>query len=135
MKRQMLALPLLLCTAAGQGDVTGQWVTEDKSGLVEIDRCGDSICGKVVKALVKKPGYPQTDVHNPDPKLRSRPIIGLTFLSGFKGSGSAWTDGRIYDPESGKTYRSKVRLNADGSLKVSGCVLVICQSQRWTRPR
>jgi phosphoenolpyruvate carboxylase len=34
-----------------------------------------------------------------------------------------------------KTYRSMLRLNADGSLKVSGCIAFFCQSQRWTRAR
>lgn len=135
MKTALLALSLLLCTAAGAPDVTGEWVTQDKSGLVTISRCGDSVCGKITKALIEKPNYPKNDIHNPDPKLRSRPILGMTFLSGFKGAGGEWTDGRIYDPESGKTYKSRLRLNGDGSLKVSGCVLVFCQSQRWTRPR
>ena len=29
----------------------------------------------------------------------------------------------------------RLQLNADGSLKVTGCVLVICDSRRWTRYR
>jgi uncharacterized protein (DUF2147 family) len=28
-----------------------------------------------------------------------------------------------------------LRLNRDGSLKVSGCIAVFCRSQRWTRAR
>src|SRR3546814_2307122 len=59
----------------------------------------------------------------------------MTILSGFKAEDGEWKNGRIYDPESGKTYRSRLRLNKDGSLKVSGCVFFICQSQRWTRQR
>jgi uncharacterized protein (DUF2147 family) len=113
-------------------DVTGNWVTQDKSGLVAISRCGASLCGKVAKALIRKPGYPQTDIHNPNPALRKRPILGLQILSGFTPGKDRW-EGKIYDPESGKTYRSLLRLNSDGSLKVSGCIAFFCQSQRWTR--
>jgi len=82
------------------------------------------------------PGHPHTDVHNPNPALRNRPLIGLQILSGFKDDGDRWSGGQIYDPDSGKTYYSVVKLNSDGSLKVSGCVLrFLCESQRWTRQR
>lgn len=135
---RVLAGALLAVAApslAATPDVTGNWVTEDGTALIAIGRCGGSVCGKIAKALVMKPGHAKTDVKNPDPALRSRPLIGLTILGGFKAEDGEWNSGRIYDPESGKTYRSRLRLNPDGSLKVSGCVLFICQSQRWTRAR
>src|SRR3546814_739343 len=108
MHRLVFALPLLLLTAAAPPDVTGHWVTEDGTGLIAISRCGNSVCGKVAKALVIKPGHPKTDVKNPDPALRKRPVIGMTILSGFKAEDGEWKNGRIYDPESGKTYRSRL---------------------------
>ena len=43
------------------------------------------------------------------------------------------TGGKIYDPNSGKTYDSKIGVNANGTLKVEGCVLVVCQAQTWKR--
>jgi uncharacterized protein (DUF2147 family) len=46
-----------------------------------------------------------------------------------------WEGGRIYDPNNGKSYNSYLALNADGSLKVAGCISFICRSQRWTRIR
>ena len=39
--------------------------------------------------------------------------------------------GSIYDPQSGKTYDSKLSLNPDGTLKVEGCISIICQAQTW----
>jgi hypothetical protein len=33
------------------------------------------MCGRIAKALIRKPGYPHTDVHNPDAALRKRPLI------------------------------------------------------------
>jgi uncharacterized protein (DUF2147 family) len=116
-------------------DVTGNWVVQDKSALITIDRCGSHLCGRIAKALIRKPNYPQTDIHNPNPAQHRKPLIGLQILSGFVPKVDRWDQGRIYDPESGKTYKSLLRLNPDGSLKVSGCILVFCQSQRWTRAR
>lgn len=61
-------------------------------------------------------------------------MIGLWFLHGFKpASEGHWGGGSIYDPASGKTYDSKIALNPDGTLKVEGCVAIICVAQIWTR--
>ena len=113
----------------------GTFVTEDGTALVRVEPCGASICGRVAKVLNRQPGIPMTDVHNPNPQLRTRPILGLPVLSGFSWNGQQWTGGQIYDPATGRTYRSKLRLAPDGSIAVSGCVLFICQSQSWPRAR
>jgi uncharacterized protein (DUF2147 family) len=133
----IFALPLLFAATAARAapNVSGNWVVQDKSAVIAIGPCGNRLCGTIAKALVHKPGHAQTDVNNPDPALRNKPLIGLRILSGFVADGDRWDGGRIYDPESGKTYRSILRLNADGSLKVSGCIAFFCQSQRWTRAR
>lgn len=132
-------LPLLILAAAAPAaaapDISGNWITEDRTGLIAIGRCGDKLCGSIARVLVSRPGVPKTDVHNPDPALRNRPLQGLRILSGFSASPDAWQDGRIYDPKSGKSYRSVLKLSPDGSLKVSGCIAFFCKSQRWTRAR
>jgi uncharacterized protein (DUF2147 family) len=132
-------LPLLLLAAAAPAaaapDISGNWITEERTGLVAIGRCGERLCGSIARVLVSRPGVPTTDVHNPDRALRNRPLQGLRILSGFKAGKDTWEDGRIYDPKSGKSYRSVLKLNPDGSLKVSGCIAVFCKSQRWTRAR
>ena len=130
------ALGLLLAApAAAAPGVEGTWLTEDKNALVTIRPCGGSVCGAISKVLVQKPGVPTTDIKNPNPALRKRPFVGLVFLSGFKRAGTGWEGGRIYDPNTGKTYRSKIAVQPDGRLKVSGCVAFICRSQYWTRAR
>jgi uncharacterized protein (DUF2147 family) len=122
----------LLAAAVAASIPNGAWLTQDGSALVRVEPCGSSICGTVAGVLAKGPGIPRTDVHNPDPALRSRPLVGLAVLGGFTWSGREWTNGHIYDPKTGKTYRSRLSVSPDGSLKVSGCVLFICQNQRWT---
>jgi uncharacterized protein (DUF2147 family) len=136
--RLLFAALSLLATSAAAGAappaVQGLWLTDDHKGLVRIGPCGGSLCGTIAKVADTSGGAPKTDIHNPDARLRNRPILGLSVLTGFENAGSYWK-GRAYDPKSGKTYRSTLELNPDGSLKVSGCILFICQSQRWTRAR
>jgi uncharacterized protein (DUF2147 family) len=128
----MIAMLLAAAAAASPG---GSFLTEDGSALVRVGPCGNSICGEVAKVLNTQPGIPATDVHNPNPQLRSRTLVGLPILSGFSWNGRQWTNGQIYDPKTGRTYRSKLAVNPDGSLAVSGCVLFICESQRWRPAR
>jgi uncharacterized protein (DUF2147 family) len=121
--------------ASAAADVKGTWVVEDRSATVAITACGDALCGRIAKLLIVRKNYPQTDVNNPDPAKRNSPLLGLQILGGFSAKGDRWEQGRIYDPASGKSYRSNLKLEADGSLKVSGCVAFICRSQRWRRAR
>lgn len=128
------ALAALACSApSGAAEpIVGRWVTEGGKGLVEIAPCGASQCGRIRR--VGDPKAPRTDINNPDAKLRSRSLLGLQVLHGFADAGDVWK-GHIYDPESGKTYRSMVKLNRDGTLEVKGCVLFLCRGQTWTRAR
>ena len=126
---------LLAAAAAAIFSPVGTWITEDGSAQVRIEPCNQSLCGTVAKVLANEPGIPQTDVHNPNRQLRPRPLVGLPILSGFTRGGQQWTGGQIYDPKTGRTYRSKLSVATDGSLNVSGCVLFICESQRWRPAR
>jgi uncharacterized protein (DUF2147 family) len=129
-------IPLLLALAgAGPQTVEGLWLNDDRKGLVQIAPCGSKVCGHIVKVLSRDPNAPKTDIHNPDPALRGRGFLGLPVLTGFERDGNVWRNGRAYDPESGKSYKSTLQLNPDGSLRVTGCVFFICESRRWTRVR
>jgi uncharacterized protein (DUF2147 family) len=115
--------------------VTGRWVTESKDGVVEIYQCGATICGKLAKFLVTPPnGMGQKDINNPNKALRSRTLLGLNILTGFKEAGDEWK-GQIYDPKSGKTYRSVVYKGKSGNLVVKGCIGPFCKAQSWTPAR
>ena len=129
--------PLLAASgaaAAAPGAVQGLWLTDDHKGVVRIAPCGAALCGTIAKVADTSGAAPKTDIHNPDARLRGRAILGLPVLTGFVDAGSYWK-GRAYDPKSGKTYRSTLELNPDGTLKVSGCILFICEAKRWTRVR
>jgi len=129
----LLAASTLLVGAAAPAPVIGRWITVDAKAEVVIAPCGKSICGRIAKVLNPAPGQATTDVHNPDPAKRGRPIAGMTILSGFTAA-ETWWKGEIYDPKTGKTYTSY--LSIDGArLKVQGCIGPLCQTQYWTRAR
>jgi uncharacterized protein (DUF2147 family) len=104
--------------------VLGQWLTEGDKALVEIFRCENRYCGKIV--WLKEPKNPDgsdvLDAENPDPSKRNRTVIGLNLVWGFRyDEGQGWVDGSIYDPDNGKTYSCKMNLEVD-TLKVRGYV-------------
>lgn len=111
--------------------ISGRWLTVEGKAIVEIASCGNSMCGRITRIVKPTPGRPHTDIQNPDPKLRGKPLEGLAILSGFGDIGAHWK-GTIYDPESGKSYNSKVSRNGDGTLKVQGCIAFFCKTQIWT---
>lgn len=142
MRATPILLASLLLAGAAQASPLGEWVTEGDKARVRIEPCADQpdrLCGAITWSY-RPPDAPQDgpllDVNNSDPKLRSRPIVGLPLLQGFKSAGEGrWDGGTIYDPEGGKTYRSKMRLESEDLLKVEGCVLVFCRAQDWRRYR
>ena len=117
----------------------GDWLTQARNGELRVAPCAADpaqACGTLVwlKPPSDAPPGPVHDIRNPNPALRGRPLLGVLIISGFRREAEGrWTDGSIYDPESGKTYRSKMRAAPDGTLKVAGCVLFFCQAQTWTR--
>lgn len=119
---------------AKPASINGRWLTEEKDSIIVISQCGKTVCGKIERILVKTPDDNQKDVYNPDPKLRSRPVVGLPVLLSFTPDGTKWR-GKAYDPKSGKTYRAIVTLLKSGKLKVQGCIGPFCQSQYWTSAR
>ncbi len=121
-----------------RADAIGIWATVEGKSHVQIEPCGDRLCGTIIR--LKEPndedGNPKRDKDNQDESLRDRPIIGLKLLNGFKPDGdskTAWDDGTIYNPEDGKTYSSEMALEGDNIMMVKGCVWIFCKKQTWTR--
>lgn len=126
-------------TARLDDPVIGDWRTESGQ-VIEIEQCGDTICGRVVS--LDRPydddGMPARDAMNPDEAMRTEPICKCrVLLGGFEREGvGRWRSGEIYDPRSGEVYAAKLTV-ADGgqSLKVRGYVgvSVLGSTRTWTR--
>ncbi|HZZ68650.1 MAG TPA: DUF2147 domain-containing protein [Phenylobacterium sp.] len=134
-----LALSLPVRAAPAADPAFGDWLTQAGDGKVRVGPCAADparACGALIwmKPPPNAPTGPVHDVNNPDPALRSRPMLGILIIRDFtREAPGHWGDGKIYDPNDGKTYKAKMSVAPDGALKVSGCVLVFCKAQTWTR--
>ena len=134
--RTVILAAIAVCLAPlafGEGrDVYGRWLVEDGNAVIEIGDCGDGTPCGTLEWVDMSQASSDRDIHNPDPDLVGRPLIGMPMLWGFREKGSSWGRGRIYDPKTGKTYGSNLKRRKDGSLRVKGCVGPFCQTQTWT---
>ena len=128
----LLSAAALLATtpAMAAAPISGKWMTAEKDSIIEIAPCGTNMCGKISKFLTPVQG-PPFDRNNPNAAMRNRPLLGLPILLALKDGGKQW-EGNIYDPKKGKTYKSKVYMNPNGTMTVKGCIAFFCQGFVWT---
>ena len=131
--------------AASGDDILGIWYNQEKDARIQIFKCGEKCCGKVV--WLKEPNYPagskegtpgqpKVDHNNPDPALRTRTITGLQIMNDFVFAGDGlWKGGKLYDPETGKTYRGKMTLISADQLNLKGYIGIplFGRTDTWTR--
>lgn len=122
MKVWRIAFVLTLLAATGvrpqtnEGAIVGTWESDEKDVRMEYFQEGDHYNAKLLwgnKIVGPDGATSKKDAKNPDESLRSRNIIGIVSLTGLKWNGKEFTDGKIYDPPSGKTYKCKAWIAAD----------------------
>ena len=133
----LIIAALLAGAPASPDTILGKWRTETRNAIIEISRCGPTICAKILTSDMLRAHPEMKDKNNANPALRNRPLIGLSMFSGFKpAADGAWVDGSVYNAEDGKTYSGKVTPVGNDQLKLRGCVFFpLCKTQTWTRVR
>lgn len=120
-------------------DILGFWLSAKKTGVVEITKNGEEYEGKLVwiKDIHDGKVTDKFDDENPDDALKKRSLKGLKILHGFKFKDEEWTDGKIYDPESGKTYSSFMKLENKTQLNLRGYIGISLfgRTSEWTRQK
>ncbi len=116
--------------ASSPHDVFGLFLTEERNSVIEVAPCGDSVCGKVV--WLNPDALNEGETPEQARSKAGEKILGLSMLQGFARTGSDWRNGTIYDPGKDKTYASRLKRQADGTLEVKGCIAFLCQTQIWT---
>jgi uncharacterized protein (DUF2147 family) len=122
--------------AQAEGEVSGIWLTQAGDAKVRVSRCSGGICGVVVwlrEPINPATGKPQVDDKNPNPALAKRPMIGLPLFMGMRPSGPNKWSGQIYNADDGNSYVSNVSVAGPDSLRVEGCVGMLCGGETWTR--
>ena len=133
-----LFLPMITLAEYTAPSIEGVWLSADGTGWIRIELGADgpigSIAGSPDDPERRKPS--DKDELNPDPALRKRPLLGLTIMDGFKSAGEGkWTNGQIYDPNSGKTYKCKLTMVDANTLELRGYIGIALfgRTEQWTR--
>jgi uncharacterized protein (DUF2147 family) len=127
--------------------IAGRWLNQEGLAVIEIARAGEVYEGRIV--WLKEATYPagdpkgmggrdRVDRDNPDPALRSRRLLGLVIMRGFRfDGGRSWSGGRLYDPQSGKEYRGRMTLASPDTLSLRGYVGIplFGRTSTWTRQK
>jgi uncharacterized protein (DUF2147 family) len=128
-----LALLLLASTNVyAASTFLGDWKTPANS-IVRVEQCGAAVCLRVVRLSPAAPS--STDQQNPDAALHSRRLCGLVVGTGFHPDDAAHlSDGRLYDPKSGHTYRGTITADGD-TLHLRGYIGIplFGRSETWQR--
>jgi uncharacterized protein (DUF2147 family) len=135
---RMMALAMLAAAtgtagmAAGGGaaaDVpVGRWANPKGSLAVQTGPCIDGgLCGRIVWAS------PQAQADARQAGIGD--LIGTQLLQGYRRVGAdSWT-GRVFVPDMGRSFSSRIRRTSAGTLSISGCLVTgfLCRSQVWHR--
>ncbi len=123
-------LPLLLIMAFGvttdtnrADTILGTWLTPKQDGKIEFYKADNRYFAKLVWYSIPD----ATDIHNPNPVLRNKLVIGLNIFRDFiyDSKNQQWVKGTVYDPESGKTYACELWVDEynPNQLKARGYVM------------
>ncbi|WP_108260974.1 DUF2147 domain-containing protein [Mangrovicoccus ximenensis] len=123
--RYLICAALLAAGPVLADPAEGLWRTEPGRdgafGHVRIDACGAALCGVLQAAF------------NADGSRRESGAVGQPIVWDMRPEGGGrYGEGRIWDPQRDKTFRSKMVLHGD-VLDVSGCVGPFCTAQSWHR--
>ena len=145
-RKGILGLVLSLASVtAFSATIEGFWHsiddrTGEKLSIVEIRKGADGrYHGKIVYRYPVPGGVALTHCTKCPPPYTNQPIVGLEFFSGFKQdekNPNLYVDGRVLEPKSGKIYKGKANLSADGKrLRLRGYVGVsaLGRTQVWIR--
>jgi uncharacterized protein (DUF2147 family) len=131
--RKDIAMPL--ATKYPADAILGEWCTQKEEnrppGRIKFVRAADGF----YQGIVSWQSEPTKDVHNKDPKLRDRPVLGIVLMWHLRYDDGEYVDGYVYNPEDGGTYRFKAEVLSPESLQIRGYlgIPLLGQSKTWAR--
>lgn len=126
--------------AAAQMTPVGQWhsiddKTNELKSLIIIKEAGGVLTGHIEKLLRKDADQKKLCTECSDDR-KDKPVLGMEIIRGAKKveGKEVWEDGKILDPENGKSYTLRLTPIEDGKkLEVRGSVFGIGRTQTWVR--
>lgn len=142
MKQALAALFFVVLGAPAMAQMTpvGLWKSlDDKTGApksqVRISDHGGVLTGQVERVL-REGADPLAVCDKCTDDRKDKPIVGLEIIRGAKQAEgkTVWEDGKILDPENGKTYTLRLTPVEGGSkLEVRGSIGPFGRTQTWVR--
>lgn len=136
----MLAFFMMSNAALAQTpELDGYWLQiDDHDGrplsIIRVHSEGKIVSGRVEEIFLP-PGMAEPRCNNCPGSKAGKPIRGMQIISVSRTSEKEW-NGSIFDPASGKEYKSRMELSADGKmLKVRGYIAIptFGRTQLWRR--
>ncbi|MBY0412357.1 MAG: DUF2147 domain-containing protein [Burkholderiaceae bacterium] len=142
MNKALAAIALIATVGSASAQMTpvGHWQTMDektkevKSQIV-VTEAGGVLSGKIEKLLRKDTKQDAVCTECSDDR-KDKPMLGLEIIRGAKKAESkdVWEDGKILDPENGKTYGLRMTpIEGGQKLEVRGSIGPFGRTQTWTR--
>ena len=116
---------------ASADGVTGLW--RDDGSILWVQRVDDTLHAQLIALRPGETHYgedeqtswpigsPRRDDNNPDPNQQDRLLMGMQLLSDYQFTKGVW-QGEIYDPGSGNTYSSTMKISRKGDLQMRGYI-------------
>ncbi len=133
----VLGLLCLMSFSISAQEILGQWKSiDDDTGkaksIVEIYEDNGKLYGKIVKLINPKQDNPLCVACEGENK--DKPILGMVIIDGLTKNDDVFDGGSILNPENGKTYKCRLKLDVDtGMLQVRGYVGFFYKTQYWVR--
>ena len=145
----VVASILALSTQTALADdksVVGYWkhINEDTGqtqSIFQLFEHKGKLVGRIEKVFPMPGKKAQTICSECSGAQKNKPVVGLIFFWNFvrdEATSGKWVDGKILNPDDGKTYSAEAELSEDGkALKVFGYIRVLIKiggSAVWQRP-
>ena len=142
MYRTLAAATLIAISFSTQAQMSpvGDWHTVDeKTGEVKsqirVSESSGVLTGAITKLLRKDVKQDQVCDQCTDDR-KDKPLIGMQIIRGAKKAEGkdVWEDGKILDPENGKTYGLRLTpIDGGKKLEVRGSIGPFGRTQTWVR--
>jgi uncharacterized protein (DUF2147 family) len=103
--------------------LVGVWESEEKNLQIEMFENDGKFFGRMIYFKCSTDEVMRTlkDIENPDKDLIDRKLLGLTLVTELAYQGdNVWDDGKIYDPNSGRTFEARIQVTGPQSATVRG---------------
>ena len=133
-----LITAMLFVSQGISSQVVGKWKTiDDETGeeksIVEIYQNNGKVYGRIIELL--NPSRQGALCDKCEGSDYNKPIKGMVIIKDLQKDDDEYDGGTIFDPEVGKTYKSKIWVDEDNKdlLNVRGYIAFLFRTQQWIR--